>query len=184
MSRRRSGWVSLAVFGTAVAFGFATGAFATHRWYCWKYADYLINFYNGGTGNYYTYYQQEGKTDSNAWDPYTDVSLTQVTSSGRTDHLNCYNGNYGFNGWLGIAEIRRYTGCTIKEGRCRLNTSYLENAAYGYTTTNKKHVACQEIGHLFGLGHNQGSNTTCMNDLILSAPQPDTHDRDLVNSIY
>ena len=81
----------------------------------------------------------------------------------------------------GIAEIRRYSGCTVLEGRCRLNRSYLDS---GYSTTNRKHVACQEVGHLFGLGHNRGSSTTCMNDTILSAPQPNSHDQSLVNSIY
>jgi hypothetical protein len=104
-----------------------------------------------------------------------------VSSSGTTDHCNCYSGYYGFNGWLGIAEIRRYSGCTIFEGRCRLNRSYLDS---GYSTTNRKHVACQEVGHLWGLGHNRGSSTTCMNDTILSAPQPNSHDQSLVNSIY
>lgn len=175
-------WALLLI--VSVVFGFLGSAWASHRWYCWKYADFNINFYNGCTGSYYSYAQEEGKTDSNAWDPYTDVALTQVGSAGSTDHLNTYNGNYGFNGWLGIAEILTYSGCTVKQGRARMNQSYLDNAAYGYTTTHKKHVMCQEIGHLFGLGHNQNSSTTCMNDTILSAPQPNNHDRNLVNSIY
>ena len=183
MTRRRASALWTLVLLVSVSLGWAGSAWASHRWGCWKYADYYIQFYNGCTGNYYTYVQQEAKTDSNSWSPYTDVFLNPITASGTTDHLNCYNGNYGFNGWLGIAEIRRYSGCTILEGRCRLNQSYLDNAAYGYTTTNKKHVTCQEIGHLFGLNHQYASNT-CMNDSILSQPQPNTHDRDLVNSIY
>jgi len=45
-------------------------------------------------------------------------------------------------------------------------------------------VACQEIGHLFGLEHNRGETNTCMNDSILTAPQPNAHDQSLINSIY
>lgn len=174
--------VWIAVFCAAVFLGQPFGAWASHRWSCWKYANYSINWYNGGTGDYYNIYQEEAKTDSNAWDPYTDILLTSVSSAGTTDHVNAYNGYYGSTGWLGIAEIRQYTGCTVKEGRSRLNQSYLDNGSY--TRTNKKHVACQEIGHLFGLEHNRSSNTTCMNDYILTAPYPNSHDRDLINSLY
>lgn len=172
-------WMAVLTLGAVI--GQPIGAWASHRWGCWKYRDYNINWYNGGTGDYYNIYNEEAKTDSNAWSPYTDVFLNP-TGSGTTDHINAYNGAYGATGWLGIAEIRSYSGCTIFNGRARLNQTYLDNGSY--TRTNKKHVACQEVGHLFGLGHNQGSSTTCMNDTILSAPYPNTHDRDLVNSIY
>lgn len=53
-----------------------------------------------------------------------------------------------------------------------------------YSRTNKKHVACQEVGHLFGLNHNRNETNTCMNDTILTAPQPNLHDQSLINSIY
>ena len=157
----------------------AGGAFASHRWGCWKYADYYINWYNGGSGDYYNIYNEEAKTDSNAWSPYTDIFLNP-SSSGTTDHVNAYSGNYGSTGWLGIAEIQGYSGCTIRNGRARLNNSYLAS----YSRTAKKHVACQEIGHLFGLDHNRGSSTTCMNDQILTAPQPNSHDQSMINSLY
>lgn len=170
------------VLGVTVALGFPLGAWATHRWGCWKYANASINWYNGGTGDYWNIYNEEARTDSNSWHNYTDIILNPVSASGTTDHINAYNGFYGANGWLGIAEIRGYSGCTIFNGRARLNQSYLDNGSY--TRTNKKHVACQEVGHLFGLGHNTSSTTTCMNDTILSAPQPNSHDQSLVNSLY
>lgn len=171
-------WSVVLLLATLVG---ATSAYASHRWGCWKYANYYIRWYNGGTGDYWYIYNEEAKSDSNSWDKYTDVTLANVSSAGSSDHINAYNGYYGSNGWLGIAEVRRYSGCTIYEGRVRLNMSYLEN---GYSRTNKKHVACQEVGHLLGLHHNTGSNTTCMNDQILSAPYPNAHDRDMVNSLY
>lgn len=172
-------WALVLLLTTLVGAG---SAYASHRWGCWKYANYFIRWYNGGSGDYWNIYNEEARTDSNSWHNYTDVTLSSVSSAGSSDHINAYNGFYGANGWLGIAEIRRYSGCTIYEGRVRLNMSYLENGSY--SRTNKKHVACQEVGHLLGLHHNTSSNTTCMNDQILSAPQPNSHDRDLVNSLY
>jgi hypothetical protein len=185
MSLKRAVAIWVAVIATVISLGFPIGTWASHRWGCWKYADANINFYNGVSTSdvYRSYFQDEAINDGDSWHNYTDVNLNPVSSSGRTDHVNCYAGNYGNNGWLGIAEIRRYSGCTIREGRARLNKTYLQNPAYGYTTTNKKHVACQEVGHLWGLNH-QYAGDTCMNDSILTQPQPNAHDQDLVNSIY
>lgn len=171
-------WALALTLGTLVG---ASAAFAAHRWSCWKYANYYIRWYNGAGGDYYWIYQEEVKTDWNSWEPYTDLTLPQVGSSGSSDHVNGFAGFYGGTGWLGLASIVRNSGCTILQGNSYLNRSYLDN---GYSRTAKKHVACQEVGHLFGLEHNRGSSTTCMNDTILSAPQPNSHDRSLINSLY
>lgn len=179
MSRKRGLVLLVSLFLLTFA---VTTAFATNRWGCWKYANYAINWYNGASGDYYNIYNEEARTDSNSWHNYTDISLTSVSAAGSTDHINAYAGSYGSTGWLGIAEIQRYSGCIIYQGRSRLNRSYLDNGSY--TRTNKEHVACQEVGHLFGLQHNRSSSTTCMNDSILTAPYPNSHDQSLINSIY
>ncbi|HUP61357.1 MAG TPA: hypothetical protein VNA69_13150 [Thermoanaerobaculia bacterium] len=179
MSRKRAFVLLLSLF---LLVFMVTGAVASNRWGCWKYANYAINWYNGGSGDYWYIYNEEARTDSNSWHNYTDISLTSVSAAGSTDHVNAYAGSYGSTGWLGIAEIQRYSGCTVYQGRSRLNRSYLDNGSY--TRTNKKHVACQEVGHLFGLQHNRSSSTTCMNDTILSAPYPNSHDQSMINSIY
>jgi hypothetical protein len=177
MSHRRSLVILVSLFVLTFA---ATTVVATNRWGSWKYANATINFYNGATGDYYNIYDEEAITDSNSWHNYTDLSLTRVGAAGSTDHINAYAGSYGSTGWLGIAEIQRTSGSIILQGRSRLNNSYLVS----YSRTNKEHVACQEIGHLFGLDHNRGSSTTCMNDQILTAPQPNSHDQSMINSIY
>lgn len=182
MSRRRAVTLWAAIVAVVAIAGAPMGAWASHRWGCWKYANYQINWYNGASGDYNLIYNEEARADSNSWHNYTDLSLTPVSAAGSTDHINAYAGYYGSTGWLGIAEIRGYSGCTVFNGRARLNRSYLDNGSY--SRTNKKHVACQEVGHLFGLGHNRGSSTTCMNDTILTAPQPNSHDQSLINSIY
>jgi hypothetical protein len=176
MRRAVAGWCAVLIM---IGAGAAT---ATHRWGCWKYADGSIYWYNGGTGDYWNIYNEEAITDSNSWENYTDIDFIPVSSPGSTDHVNAYNGFYGSNGWLGLASIVSYSGCTIRNGRVQINQTYMDNGSY--TRANKKHVACQEIGHLLGLNHNRSSTTTCMNDTILTAPFPNAHDQSLVNSIY
>ena len=79
---------------------------ATNRNGCYKFADFQINWYNGGTGDYFNIYEEEARIDANAWDPYTDVSFTPVAVAGTTDHINAYNAAYGATGWLSLQAHR------------------------------------------------------------------------------
>lgn len=161
---------------------FVGGLWASHQWQSWKFGDAQILWYNGGTGQYYDIHQQEAMTDGDAWNPFTVIDLAQVGSAGTNDQINSFNGNYGYTSWLGRAEIQAWDGWRIIYGRTQLNQYWLDNG--NYTTTNKKHVACQEIGHMFGLDHNRAQYDTCMNDQILTAPNPNAHDADMLVSIY
>lgn len=152
---------------------------AGHRNGCYKYADYLINWYNGGTGEYFNIYEKEARTDVNAWDPYTDVKFNPVAAAGTTDHINVYNGRYGATGWLMLVEFQRISGCTILQGRVRLNQTYLDSGSY--STADKEIMACKGIGQLLGLKSDTTANTGCMSG---TAPHPSLHDRDVINSIY
>lgn len=172
----------------ALAIGIGAGtAFASHRWHCWRYADTSINWYNGASGTYRYIFEEEAITDADSWHNYTLIDLTPVSSSGSTDHINAYNGYYGTVGWYGIAEVVNNNGCTVLEGRARLNQSYLD----AFTRTTREHVACQEVGHLFGLDHpNPSTFTSCMSNpqvngqWYLNAPQPDEHDSAMIDEIY
>jgi hypothetical protein len=95
------------------------------------------------------------------------------------------NGNYGFNGWLGVAQIWLSGGGHITQGTAKMNDSYLSS---GYTTTNKQHVICQEVGHTFGLDHQDESGAdlnTCMDySNALDNPSPNQHDYEQLATIY
>src|SRR5262245_32666023 len=176
MSRRKAVAVWVAIVSLTIGGGLAT---ATNQNGCLKYADAVINWYNGGTGDYADIFQEEAKTDADAWEPATDVAFNQVAKAGTTDHLNGYSGRYGNTGWLILKEITN-TGCTIKSGRVRFNRTYLDDPAY--TREWKEHMACNSIGTLLGLT-NDSTNTGCMN-LTIIAPQPSAHDISMINSIY
>jgi hypothetical protein len=94
------------------------------------------------------------------------------------------NGSYGFNGWLGLAQIW-LRGSHITQGTAKMNDSYLSS---GYSTTNKQHVICQEVGHTFGLDHQDESGAdlnTCMDySDQLDNPSPNQHDYDELADIY
>ncbi|MDL1894652.1 hypothetical protein FBQ82_00120 [Anaerolineae bacterium CFX7] len=94
------------------------------------------------------------------------------------------NYTYGTNGWLGLAQIWA-KGSHITQGTAKMNDSYLSS---GYTETNRQHVICQEIGHDWGLDHQDESGAdlnTCMDyDDNLSNPDPNQHDYQQLETIY
>lgn len=106
------------------------------------------------------------------------------------------NAAYGNRGWLGIASIWLSNG-HISQGTTKLNDSYFNQAQYN-TSAWRSLVACQEIGHDFGLDHqDEGFGPpnlgTCMdytNDpdgggaYGPSNEHPNTHDYNMLNTIY
>jgi hypothetical protein len=95
------------------------------------------------------------------------------------------NAAYGFNGWLGLAQIW-ISGVHIVKGTAKMNDSYFNSPSYSYT--NERHVMCQEIGHGFGLGHQDESGAdlnTCMDySDALDNPSPNAHDYQQLETIY
>lgn len=95
------------------------------------------------------------------------------------------NYTYGINGWLGLAQIW-VRGSHITQGTAKMNDSYL--ASPSYSETNRQHVICQEIGHDWGLHHQDESGAdlnTCMDyDDALGNPDPNAHDYEQLEIIY
>jgi hypothetical protein len=103
-------------------------------------------------------------------------------ASGRVEVCNA---RYGFNGWLGLATIW-ISGGHITQGVAKVNDSYLDSSRYA--TAARQHVLCQEVGHTFGLDHQDESGAdldTCMDyaDAFDNA-HPDDHDNQQINLIY
>lgn len=148
-----------------------------------------------------------GDNVSSVWDAYlatasSDWSQSAVLDttivSGGTDSRKCRATNgrvevcsnkYGRNGWLGVASIWA-SGDHIVQGTVKLNDTYFSTAKYN-TAAWKNFVMCQEIGHTFGLDHQDEDFTnpnlgTCMdytNDPA-SNQHPNKHDYDQLETIY
>lgn len=153
---------------------------------------------------------------SSAWDAYLGMASSDWNNSstsplktavvpGTTDPRRCRaangrvevcNSKYGNTGWLGIASIW-VSGSHITQGTVKLNDTYFNTAAYN-TPAWRQFVVCQEVGHTFGLDHqdvtfNNPNLGTCMdytNDPDgtlygqLSNVHPNAHDYDELGIIY
>ena len=102
------------------------------------------------------------------------------------------NEDYGFNGWLGLAQIW-VRGKHIVKGAAKLNDTYHDQSPYKEDAWRDM-VMCQEVGHTFGLAHQDEKfgNTnlgTCMD--YTNNPKgppsnraPNSHDYQMLDTIY
>jgi hypothetical protein len=175
---------------------------------------------NHSWGNYHWARQanpftlQVGDNVTPAWDDYLNYAISDWSTStvlnltnvpGAASNKQCRppdgrievcNGTYGFNGWLGIARIY-VTGSHIHAASTRLNDSYFNTSTYN-TPAWRRFVMCQEVGHDFGLAHqdeefgppNLGSCMDYTNDpdgggaYGDSNVRPDDHDYAQLVTIY
>ncbi|HEX8225978.1 MAG TPA: hypothetical protein VF605_19400 [Allosphingosinicella sp.] len=99
------------------------------------------------------------------------------------------NATYGRNGWLGIASIW-LTGGHISQGTTKVNDTYFNMAQYN-NPAERASVMCQEIGHDYGLDHQDEDFSTdntnsCMDytNNPVGNEHPDRHDYDQLLAIY
>lgn len=151
---------------------------------------------------------QLGDNVSSAWDgslagASTDWSKSTVLDTtvvaGSTKPRTCKatsgmvqvcNASYGNTGWLGVASISVTGGTHITQGTVKLNDTYFNTAQYN-TPAWRALVTCQEVGHTFGLDHqdevfDNPNLGTCMdytNDPSTNQ-HPNQHDYDELATIY
>ncbi|MBI3952493.1 MAG: hypothetical protein HY336_00885 [Candidatus Doudnabacteria bacterium] len=178
---------------------FFAGAFSVSASHSWG------NYHWGRTVSPFTL--KLGDNVSLNWDARlaaasTDWSVSEVLDTsvvtGTTTPRNCRartgrvevcNSKYGKNGWLGVASVW-VSGSHIVQGTVKLNDTYFNTPKYN-TLAWKQFVMCQEIGHTFGLNHQDEDFTnpnlgTCMdytNDPSTNQ-QPNQHDYDQLSLIY
>jgi hypothetical protein len=115
----------------------------------------------------------------------SDASNTRKRCAAVAGKVRACNAAYGNNGWLGLAQIW-VSGSHITQGTAKMNDSYL--ASSSYSETNRQHVICQEIGHDWGLAHQDESGAdlnTCMDySSALDNPHPNQHDYEQLVTIY
>lgn len=148
-----------------------------------------------------------GDNVTNNWDSYlvttsNDWSVSSVLDTsivlGQSNPKNCRptsgrvevcNNKYGNNGWLGVAQVW-VSGSHITQAITKMNDTYFNTPKYN-TPSWRQFVVCQEIGHTFGLDHQDENFSnpplgTCMdytNDPALNQ-HPDQHDYDELAIIY
>lgn len=185
------------VFSVLIAvFVVASVVSATHSWNGYHWAR---------TSNPFTL--KLGDNVSSMWDSYLATTasdwsvstvLDTVLASGKTKPRLCRATNgrvevcsekYGFNGWLGVAQIW-VSGEHITKGAVKVNDSYFNTSTYN-TPAWRNLVMCQEVGHTLGLNHqdeifDNANLGTCMdytNDPSTNQ-HPNQHDYDELAVIY
>ena len=154
-----------------------------------------------------------GDNLSSTWDPHLGIAsldwsgstaLDTTVGAGGTNPRRCRptrgrvevcNSRYGNTGWLGLAQIW-VSGGHITQGVSKNNDYYFDMPTYDNDDW-RQFVTCQEIGHTFGLGHQDEdfSNTnlgSCMdytNDPLtegdlLNNLHPNYHDYVWLETIY
>ncbi len=188
------------VFGLLIfflfAFLFVFKANATHSWggYHWARTanPFNLNLADNVSSTWDTYLN----TTSSDWN--ISAVLDTAVVAGRTLNKNCKatsgrvevcNSKYGNNGWLGVASIW-ISGLHITQGVVKVNDTYFNKPTYN-TPAWKNLVMCQEVGHTFGLDHqdedfNNPPLGTCMDYTSDPTPNqhPNQHDYDMLNQIY
>lgn len=194
-----------ALCGSAGLLAFATAASAEHVW-----GNSAGAYHWARTSNPFTVLL--GDNVSSVWDSYlrsasTDWSASEVLDTSVVagkGGSNCYAQQgrvevcarkYGRNGWLGVAQIY-VSGNHITRGIVKMNDTYFNTATYNKPSWRHM-VMCQEIGHIFGLGHQDeefdNSNLgSCMDytdnpardDGAGDNLHPNEHDYALLEEIY
>lgn len=174
----------------------STGIQAAHPWntYHWERSSNPLQLDIGD--NVTEIWDGHLLSTSTDWTVSTVIDTTVVAGStsprrckAETGNVQVCNLTYGNNGWLGIAGIS-IKGGHITSGYVKLNDTYFNTTTYD-TPEWRQMVTCQEIGHTFGLGHqdesfNNANLDTCMD--YTSNPEsnqhPNQHDYDQLESIY
>jgi len=190
---------------------FATAAFANHSWgsYHWartaspftlKIGDNVSSAWDGHLAGASADWNRQTSSSSTA-----PMVLNTTVVAGQSNPRNCSatngrvevcNSKYGYKGWLGIATIWA-SGSHITQGTVKLNDTYFNTSTYNAPAW-RQFVVCQEVGHTFGLDHQDEVFTnvnlgTCMdytNDpsgTLYGEPSnehPNVHDYDQLGTIY
>lgn len=183
--------LALAVVGTALA---------NHAWgnYHWARSSNPVSLDIGDnvSAGWDTYLN----TAVSDWDQSTVLSLRGVaggttgsTCAPTSGRIEVCNAEYGTTGWLGVAQIWVTKGSHITQATTKVNDTYFNQAQYN-TAAWRSLVMCQEVGHDFGLDHqdenfNNPNLGTCMDytndpDGPPSNEHPNSHDYEQLLLIY
>lgn len=193
---------SLPIAATAAALAtmtFTVPAHASHSWggYHWARTSnpFTVKLGDNLSSNWKTYLS----TASGDWSQSSVLNTRIVTGqsnnscSATSGRVEVCNRTYGNTGWLGIASISLTGGTHITSGTVKLNDTYFNTSTYN-TPSWRQLVTCQEVGHTFGLDHqdtnfNNANLGTCMDytnnpDGPPSNLHPNQHDYDELATIY
>ena len=156
--KRTIGVAALVLLLASVAAGTAS---ANHSWngYHWARTSnpFTIKLGDNVTASWDSFLSQTSSDWSKSNVLHTTIVTGQAKGSAARPRVvwRFATESYGNNGWLGLAQIW-ISGSHITQGATKMNDTYFSQAPYN-NTAEKEHVMCQEVGHTFGLDHQDES---------------------------
>lgn len=195
MHRRLRAYLILPLALAVLTVG-AAEAGAAHSWESYHWARTTESFTLRLGDNVTSAWDSHLATSSADWSASTVLDTKVVAGRSRvgkcpptTGRVEVCNKAYGVNGWLGLGQVY-LQGDHITAGTVKLNDSYFAMATYD-TPAWRNLVMCQEIGHTFGLEHQDENNDnrplgSCMDYSSNPLPnqQPNAHDFAQLVEIY
>lgn len=147
-----------------------------HNWWAWHWDKSTIYVAVWS-------YQSQARAAIRDWNDMTDLRLPELSSH---TNISVWGANYGATGWGGLASIESYSWdwhcwwwCKIDHAHARFNSYYS-----GWNSWWARGVFCQEVGHTFGLDHNNSGGCMGLGYYAGSSNRPSSHDVSDVNSKY
>lgn len=201
MNVKKSSFVFVVVVVLFALVAFPSGAYASHSWNGYHWARTSNPFTLKLGDNVSGQWDAMLRTASSDWSKSTVMDTTIVAggTSARscrptTGRVEVCNANYGNTGWLGVAQIWVTGSVHISQGTVKNNDYYFGSSTYRYNNSAEmQHVICQEVGHTFGLAHQDESGislNTCMDYYHntsasdTKSTHPNQHDYDELATIY
>jgi hypothetical protein len=189
----------IALLAVVIAIAFQTSSSANHSWNGYHWArtanPFTVELRDNVSANWddsLTHASADWTTSTVLDTRIVEGGVTKRTCKATSGRVEVCNAAYGFNGWLGVAQIW-VSGSHITQGTVKLNDSYFNSGTYN-TPSWRQMVMCQEVGHTFGLDHqdenfNNGNLGTCMDytsnpDGPPSNIAPNSHDYAQLVTIY
>jgi len=189
------------VMSLALLVAGSTPATATHSWNGYHWARTANPFSLKLGDNVSGLWDSMLVTASSDWSQSSVMDTTVVAGGAKprncrptAGRVEVCNASYGNTGWLGLAQIWITGGVHITQGTVKNNDYYFGSSSYAYNNTAEmQHVICQEIGHTFGLAHQDESGislNTCMDyyhntsDTDTLSTHPNQHDYDELALVY
>jgi hypothetical protein len=200
----RSKWLIVSVVATVVMLASATTVFANHSWskYHWEISAASLSLSIGDNLDAgWSFHLVTANANWNNLTPVLDNGIvtgaaTSTDCAPAAGAVEVCAADYGSNGWLGIAgiSINRGKDGHITRGYVKLNDYYFDDPDRIYAGDDRWRlfVMCQEVGHIFGLGHqdenfDNGNLDSCMDytaTMTDAQTTPNPHDMDQLETIY